>query len=119
MSKDARPGEMRTPIRVLAPTYKTGSANHKNPDYNNIYPDNRTIRCKWVSAFGSEAVTAQSLGIKDLATLTLRYDPRIQSNCIIQRVDTGRNYEIISAPNDVGDAHRWVELKVKGTVKAV
>lgn len=119
MSRDARPGELRTRIRVLAPSYEPGPAGHRNPKYANIYPDGRILRCKWVSAFGAEAVTAHSLRISDLATLTLRHDPRITSECVIQRVDTGKLYEIISAPNDVADAHRWVELKVKGSAKAL
>lgn len=123
ISNRARAGQLRTRIRILAPiSDKSGTgknANYRNPKYYNIYPDDRFIRCKWVSAFGTEAVTAQSLGIKELATLTMRYDPRIRADCIIQRVDTEKFYEIISQPNDVGDAHRWTELKVKGRVKAL
>ena len=76
------------------------------------------IRCQWVSAYGTESVTAHSLGISDLATLTMRYDPRITADCIVERVDTGKRYEIITQPNDVLDEHRWLEFKVKGRVKS-
>lgn len=110
---------MRTRIRILKPVDEKNAANYRNPKYENIYPDDRILRCKWISAYGTEAVTAQSLGIKDQATLTLRYDPRIQADCIVQRVDTGRTYEIISQPNDVADAHRWMELRVRGRVKSL
>lgn len=118
ISKDAKAGELRTRIRILKPVDKPTPGNYRNTDYVNIYDDDRSIRCKWVTAYGTEAVTAKSLGIKDLATLTLRYDRRITSTCIIQRVDNGLEYEIISQPNDVGDAHRWLEFKVKGRAKA-
>lgn len=118
ISKDANPGQMRTRIRVLAPKDTKTAGNYRNTDYVNIYPDDRVIRCKWVAAFGNEAVTAQSLGIKEQATLTLRYDPRITPECIVERVDTGRRYDLASAPNDVGDAHHWMELRVKGRVKS-
>lgn len=118
ISKDAKPGELRTRIRILKPVDNPTPGNYRNPDYTNIYEDGRTIRCKWVTAYGTEALTAQSLRIKDLATLTLRYDRRITSTCIIERVDNGDRYEIISQPNDVGDDHRWLEIKVKGSVKA-
>jgi hypothetical protein len=112
---------MRTRIRILAPTYANDSEGYKNPSYANIYPDDRTIRCKWVSAFGVEAVQAQSLGLKDTATLTMRYDPRIRGDCIVQ-CGEGKDkklYEIISPPNDVGDMHRIMELRVKRREKAL
>lgn len=121
MAKSAAPGEMRTRIRILAPKDNPNSAGYRNPDYSNIYPDDRTIRCKWVSAFGTEAVQAQSLGLPDTATLTLRYDPRITSDCVVTvgDGDSKRTYELMSPPNDVGGAHRWMELRVKRRAKAL
>lgn len=121
MSKDARPGEMRTRIRILKPRDNPDSKRYRNPEYSNIYEDNRTIRCKWVSAFGQEAVQAYSLGMTEPATLTLRYDPRITADCIVERLPIGTEdseknpavrYKIVSGPNDVGGAHRWMEIKV-------
>lgn len=121
MARSAAPGEMRTRIRILKPTDNPDSKRYRNPEYSNIYSDGRTIRCKWVSAFGTESVQAYSLGLTDLATLTLRYDPRITAGCIVERLPAGvedpeKNppvrYEIITVPNDVGDAHRWLEFKV-------
>lgn len=119
ISRDTNPGQMRTRIRILRPRDEKSPENYRNPKYENIYPDNRILRCKWVSAFGTEAVMAQSLRIRDQAALTLRYDPRIKPDCIIENVDTGIRYDLVSAPNDVAGAHRWMELKVKGRVKAL
>lgn len=121
MARSAAPGEMRTRIRIMAPKDKPSGGGYRNPEYANIYPDDRTIHCKWVSAFGTEAVQAQSLGLTDTATLTLRYDPRITSDCVVT-VGTGENaltYEMMSPPNDVGGAHRWLELRVKRRAKAI
>ena len=79
------------------------------------------MRCKWVSAFGTEAVQAQSLGLTDTATLTLRYDPRITSDCVVIRGsgESKQTYDLISPPNDVGGGHRWLELRVKRRAKAI
>ena len=121
MAKDARPGEMRTRIRILSPQDHPTGGGYRNPTYKNIYPDGRTIRCKWVAAFGTEAVQAQSLGLKETATLTLRYDPRITPECIVTTGE-GENlktYDLMSPPNDVGGAHRWMELRVKRRAKAL
>ena len=121
MAKSATPGEMRTRIRILSPNDKTSGGGYRNPEYINIYPDDRTIRCKWVSAFGTEAVQAQSLGLTDTATLTLRYDPRITSDCVVVRGsgESKQTYDLISQPNDVGGGHRWLELRVKRRAKAI
>lgn len=122
MAKGATPGEMRTRIRILTPTYNEDAEGYKNSSYVNIYPDNRVIRCKWTAAFGAESIQAQSLGLTDTATLTLRYDPKITAECLIVLADEDpkkRPYELMSPPNDVGGAHRWMELKVKRRVKAL
>lgn len=122
MASKATPGEMRTRIRILAPTYNEDYEGYKNPSYANIYPDDRVIRCKWTSAFGTEALQAQSLGLREPATLTLRYNPRITAECIVVKAGDDpkkQAYELVSPPNDVGGAHRWMELKVKRRVKAL
>lgn len=121
ISKRATIGQMRTRIRILAPSDKPDAAGYKNPGYANIYPDGRTIRCKWIGAFGNEAVQAQSLGLTDTATLTLRYDPRIKGDCVIVKGtgDDALNYDIMSPPNDVGGEHRWMELRVKRRTEAL
>ena len=115
MARCATPGEMRTRIRILAPTKEPDAEGYSNPRFINIHPDGRTIRCKWVSAFGTEAVQAQSLGLTESATLTLRHDPRITADCVVV-LGEGKHekiYELMSPPNDVGGAHRWMELRVK------
>ncbi len=114
MARSAIPGEMKTRIRILKPKDNLDSHRFRNPEYAPIYDDNRTIHCKWVSAFGAEAVQAYSMGLTDPATVTMRYDPRVTGDCIIEKVVGTQTvpYRIISEPNDVGGAHRWMEFKV-------
>lgn len=116
MAYSARPGEMRTKIRILAPVDKKDAAGYRNPGYENIYPDDREIRCKWVTGYGYEAVQASSLGLNDMATITLRYNPNITADCRI--VKDGKIYDIIGAVNDVKGEHRWMEIRVNGRVRA-
>lgn len=106
---------MRTRIRILRPVDRPDAEGYRNPGYENIYPDDRTIRCKWISAFGTEAIQAQSLGLTDTATLTMRYDPRITPDCIVVKCgdQEGKPYEIVSPPNDVAGTHKFQEIRVK------
>lgn len=106
---------------MLKPSDNPDSAGYRNPGYVNIYPDGRSLCCKWVGAYGAEAVQAQSLGLQEPATITLRYDPRITAQCIITKsLDANApRYDIVSPPNDVDGAHRWMEIRVKRRVAAL
>lgn len=117
MAYSATPGEMRTRIRILAPSDNKDAAGYRNPGYANIYdPKDREVFCKWVTGYGYEAVQAQSLGLNDTATITLRYNPRITADCII--IKDGKTYDIVGAVNDVKEEHRWMEIRVNGRFKA-
>lgn len=119
MASKATPGELRTRILVLTPTDHMDAEKYSNTTYENIHPDNRSIRCKWVTAYGMESVQAQSIGLTDVATLTLRYNPKITNDCIIKRVDNGKCYEIVGPANDVKDAHKWLEIRISRREAAV
>lgn len=114
MARRAIPGEMRTIIKILKPRDNLDGTRHRNIEYVNIYDDDRTIRCHWTGAFGTEAVTAYSLRQTAPATVTMRYDPRVSGDCVVDKIEGGRatRYKIVTDPNDVGDAHRWLEFKV-------
>ena len=120
MATSARPGEMKTRIRILRPIDHKGPGGYRNTDFQNIYPDDRSISCKWTADYGKLAVEAQSLGLRDTATLTLRYNPRITADCVVA-LGTGekeRLYDLSDTPNDIGGAHRWMELRVQRRVQA-
>lgn len=114
MARRTTPGEMRTIIKILKPRDNLDGTRHRNIEYANIYDDDRTIRCQWTGAFGTEAVTAYSLHQTAPATVTMRFDPRVTGDCVVDKIDGDRvtRYKIITDPNDVGDAHRWLEFKV-------
>ena len=121
MATYARPGEMRTKIRILKPVDRPSPGGYRNPVYENIYPDDRTLSCKWTGDYGSIAVQARSIGLRDTATLTLRYNSKITSDCIVA-VGSGDNrqlYDLSDTPNDIGGAHRWMELRVQRRAKAL
>lgn len=110
-----RAGELRTIVKVLRPVDNKDNQRYRNPEYVNIYEDGRTLRCRWVSAFGQESLQAQSLGLTDPATLTFRYNPRITGACIVEKLVPGGKpirYDIKAEPNDIHGLHRWMEVKV-------
>ena len=121
MATSARPGEMRTRIRILRPVDQKGPGGYRNPEYHNIYEDDRSLSCKWTDDYGRLAVEAHSLGLRDTATLTIRYNSRITADCIVA-VGSGENqrlYDLSDTPNDIGGAHRWMELRVQRRTKAL
>ncbi len=121
MATAARPGEMKTRIRILKPVDHKGSGGYRNPEYRNIYEDDRTISCKWTGDYGKLSVEAHSLGLRDTATLTLRYNPRITADCIVAvgSGDQERRYDLFDTPNDIGGNHRWMELRVQRRAKGL
>ena len=67
--------------------------------------------CKWVNAYGTEVFTAKQLLLRESATLTMRYSPKIKIDHLIYKVGDPDPWEIISI-NDVEDRHCWLEVKV-------
>ncbi|MBC8531751.1 head-tail adaptor protein [Gehongia tenuis] len=112
MSKSANSGELKTAIRVLTPQGAGPSVGgYVSETWDNVFGDGVSVRCKWVNAHGAEAITATTLQLKDPATLTMRYSPKITPKCRIYRGDDPDPYEIISIDN-VEERCRWLEIKV-------
>ena len=99
--------------RVLKGTDSGGSA-HQREEY--VFPDGqggeRGIHCKWVNAHGTEVFAAMELQIREPATLTMRYSPRIEPSMLVYKRGEARPYEVISV-NNVEDRGVWLELKVQ------
>ena len=117
MAKQARTGELRTRIYIrrlakavdaegVAGGVREESVFAPGPD-----GKERVWHCKWVNAYGTEAMTAMQLQVREPATLTMRYSPRVQPDQLIYRVGDPVPYEIVSV-NDVEDRRRWLEVKV-------
>lgn len=123
MAKQARAGELRTRIYIRK-VEKTANANGVASDTREESafdpgPDGkeRVYHCKWVNAYGAEAMTAMQLQVQEPATLTMWYSPRIKPDQLIYKVGDPIPYEIISV-NDVEDRHTWLEVKAGRRVAA-
>lgn len=83
----------------------------------NVFGGNIKVWCLWVNAYGNERLEAYKIGLKEPATVTMRYSPLITATCRILK-DNGMPFSVISV-NDVGNHHEWLELKVTRGAEAV
>lgn len=116
MAKQASAGELRTRIYIRRMEKEADGEGVTAETEKSVFPDpsgqpERVYHCKWVNAFGTEAVTAMQLQIQEPATLTMRYSPKIRPDCLIYKLGDPDPYQIISI-NDVEERHTWLEVKV-------
>lgn len=116
MARQASVGELRTRIYIRRLEKKTDGEGVPTEAEQSVFPDppdqpERVWHCKWVNAYGTEAVTAMQLQIREPATLTMRYSDKIKADCLIYRLGDPEPYQIISV-NDVEERHTWLEVKV-------
>lgn len=113
MSKSANPGELRTPV-----FFKRHSRDKDREGYPveaevNVFGKGVPCMCKWVNAHGYEVFQTMQLEIKEPATITTRYSPRLlDKRLIVYKGDDSRPFEIISI-DDVEERHVWLEIKVQ------
>lgn len=62
---------------------------------------------------GTESNSNGVYTIYDTARIQTWYRPDIKQDCIIHIVETGEEYKIISAPEDINMRHQFVEFKVE------
>lgn len=116
MAKQASAGELRTRIYIRRLEKEADGEGVAGEKEKSVFPDppgqpERVWHCKWVNAYGTEAVTAMQLQLREPATLTMRYSPQIRPDCLIYKLDDPEPYEIVSV-NDVEERHVWLEVKV-------
>lgn len=117
MARQASAGELRTRIYIRSVSKSTDKdgVSSKEEEKSAIGYDaqGREImyHCKWVNAYGAEVFNAMQLQLRESATLTMRYSPKIKPDQLIYKVGDPIPYEIVSI-NDVEDRHRWLEVKV-------
>ena len=114
MAKQAQAGELRTRIyirrTVKTPDHEGSPVQREESVFDPKEPE-RVWHCKWVNAYGTEAMTAMQLQIQEPATLTMRYSPLIRPDCLIYKLGDPEPYEVVSV-NDVEERHTWLEVKV-------
>lgn len=118
MAKQARAGELRTLVyfrRVVRGTDNEGYP-RKDGEEPVFGRDDagleRAVHCKWVNIHGTEVLSAMQLQLREPATLTMRYSPKIDNTLLVYKDQDPKPYEIISVDN-VEDRGKWLEIKVQ------
>ena len=121
MAKTASAGEMRTRITVKKLTDGIDADGYPTQTWDNVLTGNSVIRCKWVSAHGKEVTENDRLGLGQIATVTMRYTPKITPRCRVWKeaeTQTDANaWEVVSV-NDPEDRHAFLELTLRRLVVA-
>lgn len=69
--------------------------------------------CKWVNAHGYEVFQTMQLEIREPATITTRYSPKLlDPKLVVYKASDPMPYEIISIDN-VEEQNEWLEIKVQ------
>ena len=118
MAKQARAGELRTLVYFRRAVRSTDSEGYpltegEEPVFGlDGAGQERPVHCKWVNAHGAEVFSAMQLQLREPATLTMRYSPKIDSTLLVYRRGDPRPYEIVSVDN-VGERGKWLEVQVQ------
>ena len=113
MSRNANPGELRTPVRFVSVTRTQDSESY----YHDTEAQVLETWAKWVNAHGSDAFSDAVMKLREPATLTLRYSALIRPDQLVYRGADPAPFEIISIDN-VDERGFWMELHVQRMVSA-
>ena len=114
---DINAGDLNARIRIQCKK-SSGSGSFKKEEWVDIGNKSssdppRYKNAKWVGVHDSEAWIAESVQAERAATVTVRFDKRINEACRVLYGDLV--YEIISM-DDISQLHQWLEMKVKASV---
>lgn len=133
MSKDANPGELRTPVIIEAYGQILDDDGYPVQTWANVFGD-KCLNVKWVNLHGAELWAAMGHDLKEPATLTSRYTPLLTETCrILKKSDQARRdqliaqgkpneaellyFEVISLDN-VEEMNEWLEIRVQRMTRA-
>ena len=71
------------------------------------------INCAFRTFGGTERNTNDAYAILDTGTVETWYRPDIKADCAIRILETGKVYDIISAPEDINMRHQFVVFRVQ------
>lgn len=117
MSKSANAGELRTPARFMRVDRESDDDAYSQEKEVNVFGEGKSIRVKWVNAHGSDSFIALQMKLREPATITCRYSPKITVDLVVYRGNDPKPFEIISIDN-VEERNQWLEIKVQRKVKA-
>ena len=114
---DINAGDLKARIRIQRKK-SSGSGSFKKEEWVDIGNESssdppRYKNAKWAGVHGSEAWIAESVQAERAATVTVRFDKRINEACRVLYGDTV--YKIVSM-DDISQLHHWLEIKVKASV---
>lgn len=112
MSKSANAGELNTPVFFCRNKKTTDAEGDHVQSAVNVFGEGVAVFCKWVNAHGSEVFETMQLKIREPATITCRYSPRINRTLDVYKGSDSDPYEILSCDN-VGEQDKWLEIKVQ------
>lgn len=119
MARQVSIGEMRTKITVKLPVKGKDADGFATETYGTALFSGK-VWCKWVWQHGSEVFENMRLGLGQVATITMPYTDKITPRCRIWRENETSDadaWEIVSI-NNVEEARRFLEIKVRRGVKA-
>ena len=121
MAKSVTAGAMRTRVTVKKPTTVIDADGISALSWANVLSGTNMLRCKWVSAHGTDVVDNMRNELGQVATITCRFTSLINQQCRVwyeNEAQTDANaWEIISV-NDPEDAHKYLEITLKRSVIA-
>lgn len=115
LGKTVRIGSLNTLITVKSVTIGVDADGYPTETCVDVFGE--PICASWVNAHGNEVFENLRNDLREVATVVTRYSPLITPRCIIFHGDDTEPYEIISIDN-ISDAHRFMEIKVRRIVKA-
>ena len=121
MAKSALAGEMRTRVTIkkLVTGEHTDSEGNPIEEWQDVF--GAPVWCKWVYAHGDEVFEGMRLNLGQLATITMRYTPKVDERCRIWKgndeQDDDHAWEVVSI-NDPEDQHKFLDIELKRAVVA-
>lgn len=113
MSKSANPGELRTKVFFIKNSRAKDREGYFTDVEINVFGAGIPCMCKWVNAHGNEIFQTMQLEIREPATITTRYSPKLcDPKLTVYKADDPMPYEIISIDN-VEERNKWLEIKVQ------
>lgn len=118
MSKRANAGELNTAVFFVKTTKVSDKDGFQIPKEANVFGADVAVYGKWVNVHGTEVFTSMQLELREPATFTTRYSPKLcDVTLTAYRKGDPDPYEVISIDN-VENRNEWLEIKLQRKVTA-
>ncbi len=108
--KPFNPGELRQKISLFQQSVTTDPGGAQMLGKGSKIAD---VWARWINTHGSEVWTADMAGVKNSATVLIRWRSDIDETCLVEK--GGDLFEIVSTDN-IRERNEYLELKVKRLV---